>query len=155
MSLTWFTNHLKLVFWWINIFCRCLCFHHHNNILFVNCPVAKHFGICVKEIQRKIMIFCLISISINIYRFSLQPVSLIKSAKMITLVLKFHTLNISQKTYFCHFWTKKKKIADDYNFKYYLLWIQYFDRYIYCTHIKKIWNTIIRLIFVKKVSKTY
>ena len=93
VSITWFTNHLKLVFWWINSFCvRCLCFHH-NNILFVNCPVAKHFGICVKEIQRKIMIFCLISISINIYRFSLQPVSLTKSAKMITLVLKFHTLN--------------------------------------------------------------
>ena len=78
--------------------------------MFVNCPVAKHFGICVKEIQRKIMIFCLISISINIYRFSLQPVSLIKSAKMITLVLKFHTLKCLTKHKILPFLNKKRKL---------------------------------------------
>ena len=67
VSITWFTNHLKLVFWWINSFCvRCLCFHH-NNILFVNCPVAKHFGILCRNSKKFSLFFVQFSISINIY----------------------------------------------------------------------------------------
>ena len=103
ISLTWFTNHLKLVFWWINIFCRCLCFHHHNNILFVNCPVAKHFGICVKEIWRK-RFFVQFSISINIYYFFYTICVNKEHTKLSSIVLKFsHLKYLNKKTIFLPF----------------------------------------------------
>ena len=70
---------------------------------------------------------------------------------MFSLVLKFHTLNTSQKTYLWNsLKTKKKKIAGDYNFKYYLIWIQYFDRFMYCKHIKKFERQSLNQYLLKK-----
>ena len=58
---------------------------------------------------------------------------------MFSLMRKFHTLNFKQKITMLLFEHKtKREIAGDYNFKYYLIWTQYFDRFMYCKHIKKI-----------------
>ena len=71
---------------------------------------------------------------------------------MFSLVLKFHTLNTSQKDTYGIIWTqsKKKKIAGDYNFKYYLIWIQYFDRFMYCKHIKNFERQSLNQYLLKK-----